>query len=118
LRATLKAPGIESLCHRFAGAMLITAGNMQRRLGSTRSILTLNELISIDNLYGISISALVHRAHDLGIIPDTEYDRWFDERISSNPMEEGWGHYPIQEAADRTLLLEQILRSEEIEYDE
>lgn len=106
---TLKCPTVERLCHRFAGAMLISPGSLKRRLGEHRGDLTLPELISIRNMYGISIAATVHRAHDLAIIADTTYNRLFDETISKNRMETGWGEYPIMETADRYKLLEERL---------
>lgn len=106
---TLKYPTVERLCHHFANAMLISAPSLKRRLGDHRSELSIKELISIRNMYGISIAAAVHRAHDLGIIPDTTYNYIFDEHISKNRMETGWGEYPIMEKADRYELLEERL---------
>lgn len=106
---TLKYPTVERLCHHFASAMLISAPSIKRRLGEHRAELSIKELISIRNMYGISISAVVHRAHDLGIITDATYNFLFDEHISKNRMETGWGEYPIMEKADRYELLEERL---------
>lgn len=106
---TLKCPTIERLCHHFASAMLISPSSLKRRLGERRANLTLSELISIRNMYGISIAATVHRAHDLAIISDATYNRLFDDTISKNRMETGWGEYPIMETADRYKLLEERL---------
>lgn len=106
---TLKCPTVERLCHHFASAMLISAPSLKRRLGDHRTELSIKELISIRNMYGISIAATVHRAHDLGIIPDVTYNSLFDEHISKNRMETGWGEYPIMEKADRYELLEERL---------
>lgn len=109
---TLKCPTVERLCHHFASAMLISPSSIKRRLGDYRTELSIKELISIRNMYGISIAAAVHRAHDLGIIPDTTYNSLFDEHISKNRMETGWGEYPIMEKADRYELLEERLIDE------
>ncbi len=106
---TLKCPTVERLCHHFASAMLISSSSIKRRLGNHRSELSIKELVSIRNMYGISISAVVHRAHDLGIITDATYNSLFDEHISKNRMETGWGEYPIMEKADRYELLEERL---------
>lgn len=110
---TLKCPTVEHLCHHFASAMLICASSLKRRLGDWRTDLAIDELISIRNMYGISIAATVHRAHDLAIIPDATYNRLYDERINKNRMETGWGEYPIMETADRYDLLEERLMAEE-----
>lgn len=106
---TLKNPTIERLCHHFASAMLISPSSIRRRLGDRRTDLSIAELISIRNMYGISIAAAVHRAHDLAIISDATYNRFYDERINKNKMETGWGEYPIMETADRYNLLEERL---------
>ena len=107
---TLKCPTVERLCHRFAGAMLISPSSLKRRLGDQRTEVSLKELISIRNMYGISIAATVHRAHDLAIIPDSTYNHLFDDHIKKNYMETGWGSYPIMETADRYELLEERIR--------
>lgn len=91
----------ERYCSRFAGAMLCPEMTMANELGSNRNKLTLNELISIKNRYGISIAALVHRAKDLGIISDQYYQYIFNHYIHQNRKEDGWGGYPIQEHTDR-----------------
>lgn len=45
--------------------------------------------------------AMVHQAHDLGIIGREHYDWWYDEMIKKNPREEGWGQYDIAETIGR-----------------
>lgn len=109
---TVKAPNEERLCERFASAMLIQEKCIIRRLGERRKELALKELISIRNLYGISISALIHRTHDLAIISDSTCDHWYKDIIEKNKLEEGWGCYPINEVADRQELLAERLKTE------
>lgn len=109
---TLKCPTVERLCHHFASAMLISPSSLKRRLGDWRTELTIDELVSIRCMYGISIAAAVHRAHDLAIIPDVTYNHLFDDIINKNRMEAGWGEYPIMEKADRYELLEKRLMAE------
>ncbi len=91
----------ERLCHRFASAVLCPRSVFYRELGEKRTVLTLDELISLKSRYGISVAAIVHRAKDLGVISTEYYNHIFDHRIHQNPMEEGWGGYPIPERTDR-----------------
>jgi Zn-dependent peptidase ImmA (M78 family)/transcriptional regulator with XRE-family HTH domain len=59
----------ESLCYRFAGAILIPAPALRARLGTKRPDgISLPERIGIKEDWGISIAALMRRAADLGII--------------------------------------------------
>lgn len=109
---SIKAPDEERLCERFASAMLMPRESMMRRLGTCRKDITLKELISIRNMYGISISGQVHRAHDLAIISDSAYNNWYTNKINKNHMEEGWGCYPINEVADRHQLLMERMKTE------
>lgn len=91
----------ERLCNRFASALLCPATVLIRELGASRKVLTLEELISLRNRYGISIAAAIHRAKDLGIISDAYYNKLFNHYIHANPLETGWGCYPIEEHTDR-----------------
>lgn len=110
---SLKTPNVEKLCHWFANAMLIAPSSLARRLGEHRTDIDIDELISIRNMYGISIAATVHRLHDLGMIPDSTYNHLYDDVINKNRMEEGWGCYPVMEVADRYELLEKRILMEE-----
>ena len=61
----------ETLCHQFAGAMLISKEHLLRKLGGEKRLrLSMQELGAIKKEYGISIQALVMRAKALGIISD------------------------------------------------
>lgn len=104
----------ERYCNLFAGAVLCPSEVVCRELGKVRTSLTLNELISLRNRYGISIAALVHRAKDLGIISDVYYNAIYDNHIHQNIMETGWGNYPIMEHTDRFERLLQRVISEKI----
>ena len=110
----------ERLCNLFAGAVLCPASVLRRELGLVRSTLTLNELVSLKNRYGISVSATVHRAKDLGIISETYYNEIYDNHIHQNIMEIGWGGYPILESTDRferlvqRAIAEQLISPKEI----
>lgn len=109
-----KPPTVERLCHRFAAAMLLPYSCITRRFGEERSDISLKELISIRNMYGVSISATLHRAYDLDIIPGEPYHSFFENQIVPNIMEKGWGEYPIMEHADYYELLEEIVKIERL----
>lgn len=102
----------ERLCHRFAGAMLCPAEVGREELGLHRTAISLDEFISLKSLYGISVSALVHRAKDLNIISEAYYHHIYNETIHANPCEEDWGGYPIPEYTDR---FERLLRRAALE---
>lgn len=111
-KVTVKPPTVERLCNYFASAMLLPKDSLYSRIGNMRIKLSILELISIRNMYGISIAATVHRAHDLAIIDDIEYDRLYDNFINKNIMEERWGTFPIMETVDRLMLLEERIKTE------
>jgi Zn-dependent peptidase ImmA (M78 family)/transcriptional regulator with XRE-family HTH domain len=68
----------ERVAHRFAGAFLVPEEVARAELGASRQRLDLFELHLLKHQYGMSIQAWVHRAKDLGIIPEREYHRIFD----------------------------------------
>lgn len=88
----------ETLCHQFAGAMLIPEKTLKAELGEHRNKLSINELGNIKKQYGISMQAVVMRAKDCGII-NAHYTKQFffiirqmnwkvDEPIEYNGAEE------------------------------
>ncbi len=58
----------EKAANRFAGAFLVPATVARRELGATRRYIDPDELLSLKAKYGLSASAWVNRARDLGII--------------------------------------------------
>lgn len=111
-KVIVKPPEVERLCNYFASAMLYPQQCVIRRVGEYRKNLTLSELISVRNIYGISVAAQVHRIHDLRIIDEDTYNYWYDHYIKPNFMEDGWGQYPIMETADTMSLLGEIQKVE------
>ena len=63
----------EKLCHAFAGAFLLPKEILERELMKKREQITLWELEEIKQLYGISMQAIVKRAHMLGIVSNFYY---------------------------------------------
>lgn len=45
------------------------------------------------------------------MITDEHYHWWFEERISKNPREKGWGTYPIPETLGREKRIDSILNN-------
>ena len=104
-QTTVKCPDVERLCHHFAGSMLLPDASLRRRIGSHRTHVGTEELISLRNTYGISIAGAVHQLHDLSLINDACYNHLYDTVINPNRMEEGLGSFPIPETADADALL-------------
>lgn len=74
---TLNERMIENLCHYFSSCFLIPSKILIKMIGGTkRSYITINELISIKELYGISIAAIIHRLQRLEVITPLYYKRW------------------------------------------
>lgn len=110
--SSVKHPDAERLCHYFAGAMLLPENNLRRRIGEHRTNIGIEELISIRTTYGISISATIHRLHDLCMIDDVCYNHIYDTLITPNRLEEGLGKFPVKEVADGDELMKIKLEKE------
>ena len=67
----------ETLCHQFAGAILLPEKTIKAELGEHRNKLSINELGNIKKQYGISIQAIVMRAKDCGIINEYYTKQFF-----------------------------------------
>ena len=74
--------------------------------GTWRDFLTLEEMIDLKELYGVSVAAQVHEALDLQMISREHYDWWYDERINKNRKEIGWGKYKFPETIGREKRIE------------
>lgn len=72
----------EHLCYAFAGALLFPESVFKEELGKKRTSILLNELIFLENYYGMSVQAIMWRAHDLKLISDSkfkEYQIWLSK---------------------------------------
>jgi Zn-dependent peptidase ImmA (M78 family)/DNA-binding XRE family transcriptional regulator len=69
------APGVEeeAAANRFAGAFLAPADEVRKELGEKRVWLEPRELEVLKKTYGLSMQGWMHRAKDLGILPDVHY---------------------------------------------
>lgn len=63
----------ERYCNLFANEMLIPQDVFKQKIGENRSDISLRELIDIQKQYGISIDALMYKAHYLNVITDRRY---------------------------------------------
>lgn len=94
---------IEKLCHRFAGAMLIPEGTFYREFDRHRAHISINELIAVKEIYGISIQAIMARARVLRVINENTY-KSFCIKVNQNPdlkIERGYGQYQGNEISYR-----------------
>lgn len=93
---------VEKMCNKFANFFLFPKQTFIEEMGAEHSNqLTLEEMIDLKELYGISIAAQVHAAWDLRMISREHYDWWYDEMIKKNQLEEGWGIYSFPETIGR-----------------
>ena len=69
------APDVEeeAAANRFAGAFLAPADEVRKELGEKRVWLEPRELEVLKKTYGLSMQGWMHRAKDLGILPDFHY---------------------------------------------
>lgn len=96
----------ETASNRFAGAFLAPAPEVRKELGEQRTWLEPRELEALKKAYGLSMQGWMHRAKDLGILPDTHYiemRKFFNARgwHKKEPGEQ----YP----AERPQLFEQLV---------
>lgn len=75
----------EKACHRFAGAFLLPKEALFSHFGRHRSRVEWRELAMLKQEYGISMAAVLHRIHDLGIISDA-----LAKRMSIERSQRGW----------------------------
>lgn len=62
----------EKMCHAFASEMLLPSAIIDKTLGG-KNKLSLNELIFLQEAYGISVDAIMHKLFDIGIVTEKRY---------------------------------------------
>jgi Zn-dependent peptidase ImmA (M78 family) len=97
----LHGKDLERCCHRFSGAMLIPRKVFESDWGGFRHRISMEELLDLKRRYGMSLAALMYRAHDLGLVAEPVYKRFF-----MTYKKEGWhrkepGDYPGIEKSTR-----------------
>lgn len=103
---------VEKMCNKFANFFLFPKQTFIEEMGAEhRNQLTLEEMIDLKELYGISIAAQVHAAWDLRMISREHYDWWYDEMINKNQLEESWGIYSFPETIGREKRVEARMKT-------
>ncbi len=72
----------ETFCYSFASAFLFPKDVFIKEIGSHRSSILLEELILLENYYGLSVQAIMRRAHTLNLISDSKfktYNTWLNQ---------------------------------------
>lgn len=73
----------EGLCHEFAGAFLLPSGPLGRLMTPAGRKVALADLAELKQTYGVSLQAIMRRAHALGLVTDRQLRRFretFKER--------------------------------------
>jgi Zn-dependent peptidase ImmA (M78 family)/DNA-binding XRE family transcriptional regulator len=91
---------IESMCFRFGAALMMPRICFFKELGKKRHHLPMHELILMKERYGLSVQAIVRRAHELEVITDYYYQS-LQFILRPNSTEEGWGKYGVVEKPSR-----------------
>jgi Zn-dependent peptidase ImmA (M78 family) len=68
---------VERAAFRFGAAFLAPRERIFEEAGGKRGFIQVEELLLLKKQFGISIQALIHRFHDLGIITDSYYNDWW-----------------------------------------
>ena len=98
---------IEAEANRFASAFLMPTGAFQREFPRRASRIDWDGLIEMKQRWGVSIQAILHRAHDLGVITASMYQSAY-VRISQL----GWRKQePGEPVAEQPELVPNIVRA-------
>ncbi len=90
----------ETLCYRFAGAVLLPASALRARLGAKRPDgISFPERQGIKADWGISVAALMRRAADLKILTSSQLKSFHFQNRNHRKQEAG--HWDGSETADR-----------------
>ena len=81
----------ESLCHYFAGEMLLSSEVLHQVFGTRINKVFLNEIGHLQTQFGISIDAIFHRLKDEGIMSDVFY-REFCIKKNTSPKLKAWAN--------------------------
>jgi Zn-dependent peptidase ImmA (M78 family)/DNA-binding XRE family transcriptional regulator len=75
----------ESECHTFGAAFLLPRAALEKAFRPSRRKVTMGDLGEIKETYGVSLQAIMYRAHGLGLVSDRQL-RSFRETLK----EKGW----------------------------
>ena len=95
----------ESLCHRFAGALLFPEAQVREVFGNTRSKVLFHEFKLAKEEWGISMMAILRRLFDLNIISENYY-----RNTSRFWSMKGWrSSEPVKFGRERSYRMEQLV---------
>lgn len=100
----------ETLCHRFAGAMLLPSARFLDLFGRHRKHVDLGELIQVKEMFGVSCAAQLKRAEGLGLMAAGTMQRlWIEwSRRGFRKNDPGTCHF-VEEPSRFNLLLRQAV---------
>ncbi len=78
----------ENVCNKFASEFLFPAKVLNEEFGGKRNRISLDELISIQEKYGISIKALVYNLWDEGILSKKQHGDFYKKIRLNRELEE------------------------------
>ena len=105
----------ETLCHQFAGAMLLPEETIKEELGKHRNKLSTLELANIKKQYGISMQAIAMQAKNCGIINEHYTKQFFFIFKQMNwRVEEPYDYVGVEESNRFEQLLFRALIEEQI----
>lgn len=99
----------ESIGHRFAGALLIPCAAIHDLVDSEGRIDTLDDLLPVKMEYGISVSALIYRYRDCGVISDRMHRRLYMSLSSRGWRKSEPGFAPLEEPREMDRLVDHAL---------
>ncbi len=97
----------ENECHAFGAAFLLPPAALEKAFSPARRKVTLGDLGEIKRIYGVSLQAIMYRAHGLGLISDRQL-RSFRETLKAK----GWlVEEPVAyEGPERATRFDRLLR--------
>ncbi|HEX5153618.1 MAG TPA: XRE family transcriptional regulator [Parafilimonas sp.] len=104
----------EKMCDAFAGAMLLPASKARQYLGDKRTNIIMKELYMIAGQYGISLSGIMYRALNLGIITPSYHKFFMINYNRYNTKEKEFKVYEGRKQSERFLQLLIRAAAEEI----
>lgn len=75
----------ENLCNSFASEMLLPTSTLEKIFKPGEKIST-SELKRLQMMYGISIDAIMHKLHEIGIVSDSKYKTYNIRKNQSKEM--------------------------------
>jgi len=77
----------ENLCNVFSNELLLPSDVLNSYFAG-KSKIAIEELIAIAEAYGISVDAIVHKLHDMGIISEKRYRRFYIRKSQNTTLKE------------------------------